>query len=452
MYYRLIFIGMTLFINVISLFMDLKMYKLGETNILYTRIPYFLQDDRKLVSIVEEGKKSTKFFYLTITVFAMSSSTFLEPVSIMLLDIIFIILVRPFFLQKDIDKVRKFKNNRIDNEEKVKVIDLDLIEKKDSFQVRKIFYLPVVIIYMLAIILEIILDTTYPKFMWIFLGLVFCASDIFIDWLLMSRLVKAYTRDSETNILLNEKIGKNQSKILYRKSLINGILFLIFVLVTLRDPYSYIGFIIFIGFLTVNIGYAFLKYEKLSRDPLLKDLENNIVDDDIEYYNAWGYNNPDDKRFLVNSVYGIGSDLNIGRLSGKIYYLVTILILVFFLIFTTYVFSMPTNYFYKTEGENIKITSTMFYKDDIEASKIEKISLLDKLPEGKGIRVSGIAFENTSTGSYSIEGYGNVRLYIYNNSKKVIEIKTKDKKFLINEDTDQKTEELYKRLNDFINK
>lgn len=452
MYYRLIFMGMIFFINIISLFMELKTYKLGEINILYTRIPSFLQDDKKFLKIIEEGKKKTKFFYLTITAFAMSLSTFLEPVSIMLLDIIFIILVRPFLLQKDIDKMRKFKYERIETEEKVKVIDLDLIEKKDSFQVRKIFYLPVVIIYILAITSGIVLDTTYPYYMWVFLGLVFCASDIFVDWLLMSRLVKVYTRDSETNILLNEKIGKNQSRILYRKSLINGFLFLIFVLLTIRDPYSYLGFIIFIGFLTANIGYTFLKFYKLSIDPLLKDVENNLIDDEIEYYNAWGYNNPDDKRLFINSVYGTGSDLNIGKLSGKIYYLVTVLVLVLALIFTTYIFSKPTNYFYETEGNTIKITSTMFYKDDIEVSKIEKISLLDKLPEGRLIRVSGNALENTSTGNYSIEGYGKVRLYIYNNSKKVIEIKTKDKKFLINEPTDEKTEELYRQLKEFVNK
>lgn len=452
MLYRLIFMGLIVFINMMGLFVELKAYKLDQANILYTKIPYYLKDKKDFIDLVKEAEKSCKFFYLSITGLALIIANFFDPISIMLFDVIIISLLRPFFLQKDIDKIRAYKNTYGKEEERLKVIDLDLIEKREDFLVKKSYYLPVLILYLIGILIGSLLDKIYPNIMWIFLGLAFGGSDIFIDRLLSQRLVKTYTRDSSTNIRLNELIAKNQSKILYRKTVINGILFLIFVLITVKNPYSSLGFIIYMLALTINIFYSFIKFDKIRNHKDLKKEENNLLEDDTDYYTAWGYNNPDDKRLFVNKLYGMGSELNIGKLSGKIYYLTSILILVCLLIFISYISSTPTNYSYQVNKNEIEISSNMFYKDNIETKNIEKIRLLDQLPKGRMVRIAGNAMEKTSTGTYRIENYGKVRLYIYNDTDKLVEIKTKDKNFLVNENTEEKTEKLYQKLSNFVNK
>lgn len=452
MLYRLIFDTMVIFINMISLFMDLKAYKLDQIKVLYTRIPFGLKENMDFVALVKEAKKSCVILYASVTVFSLILSLYFDSVVIMIVDVLILTLVRPFFLQKDIDKARAFKNKYVKKEDKIKVVDLELIEKREDFLVKKSLYLFIIAIYLASIFMGLYLDKVLPDFLWIFLGLVFACSDIFVDRMISSRLVKVYTRDSSTNIRLNEEIGKNQSKIIYRKSLVNALLFLIFVLISVKNPYSASGFIIYFVFLMVNIVYSFYGFDKLKNHPDLKNQDINLLEDDVEYYTAWGYKNPNDKRLFVDKVYGMGNELNIGRLSGKIYYITTIILLLALLIFVSYITSTPTKYTYQVEKDKIEISSNMFYKDTIDRADIEEISLLDNLPKGRMIRIAGSALEKTSTGSYKIENYGKVRLYIYNDTDKVLSIKTKDKNFLVNDTTEQKTKMLYQKLLNFINK
>lgn len=449
MLYRLVFMGMIVFINILSMVYDLKAYRIDQVNILYTKIPHDLKDKEDLVKIVEDGRKSAKFFYLELTGLALILAAFLDSISIMILDTLFLSLVRPFFLQKDIDKVRNFKDKHVKKQARIKVIDLELLERIDDFKVSRLSYLPIIIIYGLSIFLALNFEEVYPKLMWVFLGLVFLGGDIFIDRFLMKRLIKTYTADSRTNISLNEKIGKSQGKILHKKSLIDSISFLILTIISIKNPYSPSGFIIFILAISVNILYSFYKFDKLKNTKDLKEIEY-LDYDQADYYTAWGYNDPDDPRLFVPSLYGIGTDLNFGKVSGKIYYLVTIILMFALFIFSAYTFYKPRNYSYTKDEDEIKITSTMLYKDTIEIKDIEKINLLDSMPGKRIVRIGGDALEKTSTGTYRIEDYGKVRLYIYNDTKKIIEIKTKDKNYLVNQPSDKETEDLYRKLLDLL--
>ncbi|MDD7305554.1 MAG: hypothetical protein PUG67_03090 [Peptoniphilaceae bacterium] len=450
MLYRLIFLSLSIIINLISLYAELRAYKLDQINILYTRIPTSFKDKKDFLDLVKKSKKNCIFFYIILTVFVLNLAIFFDSISLMILDILVVSLVRPFLLQKDIDKIREYKNKYGKKIDKLKVIDFDLIEKRKDLLVKKSSYFVVLFIYLVSVFIGIFLDKIYPNIMWLFLMLSFCGSDIFIDWLISKRLIKTYTSNSATNLRLNEEIGKKQSILLYRKSLINSILFLIFVLICVKNPYSIKAFIIYMLLLTINIAYSFIKFDKIRNNPILNNQEISILEDDEDYYTAWGYNNPDDNRLFVNRLYGMGSELNIGKLSGKLYYLSTIVLMLILLIFVSYISSTPTNYSYQIKEDRIELSSNMFYKDTIYKKDIEKISLLDHFPKGRAIRIAGNALEKTSTGSYRIEGYGSVRLYIYKDSKKVVEIRSKDKKFLFNENSDEKTEKLYKKLVKFF--
>jgi uncharacterized membrane protein len=450
--YKLIFIGLIAFINLMGLYYTLKAYEVKNGIALYTKIPYYLAEDEKIEEICQKGRKRVKLFTISTTLLFVILTFFFEPVSIMLINIIVMMLIPPFIFQKDIDEMRIYKQKNAKETTKKKIIDLDLIEQKDKFIVKKSFYLPLVLIYFIGIFIGVFYEVAFAKRVWILIGLAMMVGDIFLDRILMKSGIKTYTDDSEKNILLNEKIAKRQSKLLYRKSLINSILFLIFVILVKKDPFSMLGFFIYILGISIIYSYTFYKYNKLKNNPILNTISRDQYEDEIEYYNAWGYYNPNDTRLFVNKVYGVGSDINLGKLGGKIYYGFTVLLLVGLLFFTNWVFNTPTQYTYKMENETINITSSQFYKDQIKVKDIESIKLLDEFPKGRVIRTGGNAFEKTNTGNYRIENYGNVRLYIYNDTEKTIEIWTKNKKFLFNEDSNEKTEELYKKLTKFVNK
>ncbi len=55
----------------------------------------------------------------------------------------------------------------------------------------------------------------------------------------------------------------------------------------------------------------------------------------------------------------------------------------------------------------------MLYKENIKQSDIENLELLDKFPKKRAIRINGGATKEKSYGNFSLEGEGNVRLFIF---------------------------------------
>lgn len=337
-----------------------------------------------------------------------------------------------------------------DSYENKKIIDFDLIKKRDKFIVKPRYYIFIFAIYLIAIILAFVYEKTYPFFMWIFLSLSMMMSDLILDKNLMKNSIVAYTDNSKRNIFLNEKIAKNQANVLFMKSLINSIVFILLVSSIIINPFSMLTFFIYIIAISFSMIYAFYKYKKLRNDPILSRVNTSNISSNVEYYNAWGYNNPDDKRLLVPRLNGLGQDLNMGRALGKILYFVSISILFFLVLVINKTFNSPTQYTYVLENNRIEISSNQFYDDTIRVEDIKSLKFLDKLPEGRLIRIGGNSLEKTNTGNYMIQNYGKVRLYIYNSTKNVVEIKTSDKNFLINENSNVKTQKLYKRLKNYI--
>lgn len=439
MTFKITFIPMIIIFNFLDLNNMLKAYKFSENNILFTRIPYYLENEKEIKDIVEPGKKNLIFIYINLTVLFVLLAYFYNALIMLLLDAIIMMTVLPFIMQRDIDKMRAFKAKNVKDEPKKKLIDLELLNKKDDLLVKKSSYIIIGLIYLGSIALGLFLDKVYPNWIWILLGLVFLGANILIDKILSRSAIKAYTDDSKTNLLLNEKIGARQAKLLYKKSLINSLLFLLLVALMVYDPFSIIGFIIFFLGLSFNFIYTFYKYKKFSYDPILETYYGDGFDDEIEYYTAWGYKNENDDRTLVPRIAGIGADINFGKLSGKIYYGISIAIMFALTFYVSWLTNSPMTYSYEDKDGVLEISSSQLYQDEINLNDIESITILDQLPEGRMVRTNGAAMEKTSTGSYNIEGYGKVRLYIYNDVDKYIEIKTKDKNYIINEPSEEET-------------
>ena len=103
-------------------------------------------------------------------------------------------------------------------------------------------------------------------------------------------------------------------------------------------------------------------------------------------------------------------------------------------------------------SDTVKI-STILYKDNIKQSDIENLELLDKFPNKRAVRMNGGATKEKAYGNFSIEGEGNVRLYVFKKTDKVIKISRKNQKTVyINMRTNKETEELYEKLKNFVDK
>lgn len=107
-------------------------------------------------------------------------------------------------------------------------------------------------------------------------------------------------------------------------------------------------------------------------------------------------------------------------------------------------FLTPANYKYNFENDRILISAKL-YKDEINYKDIEEVKILDEFPGKDVIRINGTSLKSQNYGSFSIKGIGNVRLYYYKSSKKVIFIRA-DKNYIFNQKTDRDTKELYEKI------
>lgn len=105
---------------------------------------------------------------------------------------------------------------------------------------------------------------------------------------------------------------------------------------------------------------------------------------------------------------------------------------------------MTANYKYNFENDRILISAKL-YKDEINYKDIEEVKILDEFPGKDVIRINGTSLKSQNYGSFSIKGIGNVRLYYYKSSKKVIFIRA-DKNYIFNQKTDRDTKELYEKI------
>ena len=179
--------------------------------------------------------------------------------------------------------------------------------------------------------------------------------------------------------------------------------------------------------------------------------DDKFVEDQDEYYDIFGYKNPDDPRLLVSDPMNTGNTIiNRGNKKGKILFAFSNILVAFVIIIAlALIFEKD----WKVEISNTVKISTMLYKDNIKQSDIENLELLDKFPNKRAIRMNGGATKEKAYGNFSLEGEGNVRLYIFKKTDKVIKISRKNQKTVyINKRTNEETEELFEKLKNFVDK
>ena len=171
-----------------------------------------------------------------------------------------------------------------------------------------------------------------------------------------------------------------------------------------------------------------------------------------ENFWRWGfYNNPNDKRlFVPKRISGMGWTINIARPFGKIFMMLTVMLIVGIIGVMT-AFSVM-EYDITKKDSDIKISGVM-YHTEFDAKNIVSVKKDADLPSNT--RTNGYGGSSKSCGHFSVSGYGPSMFYIYNDVDEYIIIKLKNedtKNVFINEDTKEKTDKLYDYFKDLEKK
>lgn len=451
MIYDLILNGCLWMIFVISYFSQKKGFSYNNGKILLTTIPINEVDSEEVQEISKKGLKSFKLLHLVF--FIISFLPLLTKTDIEILffiGIIFAYLISLGFLSnKYIKQMRKLKKEKNFASFTRKYVDFTVSKEIDKQKLPIFLWLIPLVVFIggfsifgtfsdMELILFICLSTTLIAM--IFMGLFWRRSKISV-----------ISDNKEKNLYINKiKIIKLQNKIF---TLVNvySVLFLVLIYLQKMDKYSFLPFVASIILITFFIFYIISTVNKIDMEISSNIEDDKFVEDQDEYYDIFGYKNPDDPRLLVSDPMNTGNTIiNRGNKKGKILFAFSNMLLALVIIFgLALIFEKD----WKVEiSDTVKI-STILYKDNIKQSDIENLELLDKFPNKRAVRMNGGATKEKAYGNFSMEGEGNIRLYVFKKTDKVIKISRKNQKTVyINMRTNEETEELYEKLKNFVDK
>lgn len=267
-----------------------------------------------------------------------------------------------------------------------------------------------------------------------------------------------YCDDTKINQLLNESRRYYIGKFIFLLA-INDALVGVFLLfagnLKGKSVYFTTAAFAFITVIILTLAIQSLVGLKEMKERVLKGKKKYSYNED-EFWKIGllgaSYNNPYDPAiFKANNSKGTSCGINMGnpkaRLMAVVFFSALFLLLSYFFLYPWVLDVRHELTELTIDKQRISVTSP-FYKEEVEIDRIQKVELLEKIPNG--IRTFGTANGIYATGNYRLEGIGNCRMYIAARHKPFIVCYTENGVIIINDDEKEKTEKIYKELNSLL--
>lgn len=336
-------------------------------------------------------------------------------------------------------------------------IDTELTKAKSKMPISKWWFLIALFIGISPFILNIINKNEY------FSTAVICTGSSIVGTLILFIIYMIYVKgrtivycdESKINIACN-KVYKRTWSIIYTslailQSITNTTLYVFMLLPRVNENVFLIAITLPVIIVVLGIVYGNRRIINM-QNQLISVAENPIYVDSDEYWiNGMSYKNPYDNRVVVEPRIGTKPVYNLATKKGRlitygtnIFVAVSVLtIILMILYFGLYGFNM------KIIDNSVKINAPL-YGIEFNVEDIEKVEIVDKLKVK--LRINGIGMDEYSVGNFNVEGYGKCKLYIYNDVKPYILIKSNDEIIFINGENEEETLRYYNEFIAVINK
>ena len=336
-------------------------------------------------------------------------------------------------------------------------IDTELTKAKSKMPISKWWFLIALFIGISPFILNIINKNEY------FSTAVICTGSSIAGTLILFIIYMIYVKgrtivycdESKINIACN-KVYKRTWSIIYTllailQSITNTTLYVFMLLPRVNENVFLIAITLPVIIVVLGIVYGNRRIINM-QNQLISVAENPIYVDSDEYWiNGMSYKNPYDNRVVVEPRIGTNPVYNLATKKGRlinygtnIFVAVSVLtIILMMLYFKLYGFNM------KIIDNSVKINAPL-YGIEFNVEDIEKVEIVDKLKVK--LRINGIGMDEYSVGNFNVEGYGKCKLYIYNDVKPYILIKSNDEIIFINGENEEETLRYYNEFIAVINK
>lgn len=351
----------------------------------------------------------------------------------------------------------KRKNDWLLSNKHILNIDTELTKAKSKMPISKWWFLIALFIGISPFILNLINKNEY------FSTAVICTGSSIAGTLILFIIYMIYVKgrtivycdESKINIACN-KVYKRTWSIIYTslailQSITNTTIYVFMLLPRVNENVFLIAITLPVIIVVLGVVYGNRRIINM-QNQLISVAENPIYVDSDEYWiNGMSYKNPYDNRVVVEPRIGTKPVYNLATKNGRlitygtnIFVVVSVLtIILMMLYFELYGFNM------KIIDNSVKINAPL-YGIEFNVEDIEKVEIVDKLKVK--LRINGIGMDEYSVGNFNVEGYGKCKLYIYNDVKPYILIKSNDEIIFINGENEEETLRYYNEFIAVINK
>lgn len=257
--------------------------------------------------------------------------------------------------------------------------------------------------------------------------------------IILGATVPTFLMDNKELLVIVEEFKKSNIKY----TILSVLTTLPFVFIGHYIFYSIVYMILWCTFIIILESVMVRKCFKKIQE--LKSIYNEGYTDDDKYWKGFFYNNPNDKSFMVEKRFGIGTTINIAHPMAKIFLASILLITLGTLIFTIAIgYKLNDAKFSLIVNEDKVTIEAPMYGIEFNKSEIEGVSKINELPEGS--RTNGAETDDIALGNYKLDGYGKSNLFVHRKVKSIIVIKLKDKYVLITGEDEEESEVYYNLL------
>lgn len=439
MVFTIIIMANAYFITIVAYFSQKRNLRYENGYVLATTMSYLQFESEEVQEILlheKEVRKKICIVSLFIPLLLLLTNSEALMMYIFIIHVLEVSMGMGYSTYLSMRKLRALKKSWNVDDAKVLFVDVVANMEIEKAKISKIFYiLPIILI--LPSLLKFRINTL--AFIIIITGLINVLLFLFFGFILRRRGNTVYTSDRDENIRRNLRAKVYPERVaVILATIFAGITSML--VLTMDD---FIGSKFILGYLVVELVVVLIYTIYLVKSE--QKIDEEFISSEDDFYDLFGYNNPNDPRILVPSKLNIGNmEINRGNRTGKAIYLIST-ILIIALVGSVGYFLTPARYSYEFTGDRMEI-SAKIYSDKIDLSDVENLELLDEFPKVDMIRTNGTSIESQGYGNFEMKGIGPVRLYIYRDVDKVIHMKTKDKNFYFNKEDNEKTIELYNKI------
>lgn len=439
MVFMIILLANAYFITIVAYFSQKRNLRYENGYVLATTMSYAQFQSDEVQEILNHEKEMRKkicivSLFFPLLMFVTKSEAFI--MYIFIVSVLGVSMGMGYSTYLSMRKLRALKKSWNVDDAKVLFVDVVANMEIEKAKISKYFYvLPIILL--LPSLLKFKINTL--AFTIIITGFINVLLFLFFGFILRRRGNTVYTSNRAENIRRNLRAKVYPERVaIILATIFAGITS---VLVLALDDFIEGKFILWYLVAEMAVVLSYTIYLVKSE----QKIDEEFISSEDDFYDLFGYNNPNDPRILVPSKLNIGNmEINRGNKAGKAIYLISTILIIALLLSVGY-FLTPSTYNYDFRGDRLEIHAKV-YSDKIDFSDVEDLELLDEFPKVEMIRTNGAAIESQGYGDFEMKGIGPVRLYIYRNVDKVIHMKTKNKNFYFNLEDDEKTIELYNKI------